>query len=352
MRVLPVPPTDGGITPRGVEDDVTLPSEEGATRTSPNVRSSPKLVDGYGRPINSLRIALTQRCNLSCIYCHHEGEVKKVKKEDELTPTEIYKICRCAKELGVRKLKLTGGEPLMRDDIVEIVKELSSISFKEISMTTNGTRLSEMAAPLKRAGLDRVNVSMDTLNEKIYKRITGGKLSDVVSGVDAAVFAGLTPVKLNIVVLRGFNDALGDIEQLMTFASRYDGDVSLQLIEPLSPPNPPTKERHDTNYSIGRLNTIEDVLARKAEKVSERSLHRRRRYYVDGVTVEVVRPMNNSVFCANCTRLRLTSDGNLRGCLLSQEPSIPIKGLEDDGILEVFKEVTRLRKPYFLVEDV
>ena len=125
--------------------------------------------DKYERPILSLRITLTNRCNLNCLYCHHDGMVRS---DDEMTPDEIYTICKIAKKLGVKKIRISGGEPLLKKDIVEIVRKIASLNFKDISMTTNGTLLEKYAKDLKDAGLDRVNVSLDTLDRKTYELIT------------------------------------------------------------------------------------------------------------------------------------------------------------------------------------
>ena len=132
-----------------------------------------KVRDNYNRPIISLRISITNRCNVDCIYCHHDGMLES---SDEMTPDEIYQVCRIAKSLGVEKIRLSGGEPLVRRDIVEIVEKINTLGFKDLSITTNGIYLEKYAQALKDAGLDRVNVSLDTLDPEIYKMITGADL--------------------------------------------------------------------------------------------------------------------------------------------------------------------------------
>ena len=160
------------------------------------------LRDSYGRPVTNLRISLTSRCNLSCIYCHAEGEKNP---DTDMSTEEIIGIMNVAAKFGIRSIKFTGGEPLIRPDILDIIQAVPKGI--ESSITTNGVLLAGMAEGLKKAGLRRVNVSLDSLNPGTYKRITGcDRLGDVLAGIDAALMAGLTPVKLNMVVLSGIND--------------------------------------------------------------------------------------------------------------------------------------------------
>lgn len=295
------------------------------------------LVDSYGRVITSLRISVTQRCNLSCFYCHHEGESDVLSKE-EMNAEDIVKVCKVANELGVSKVKITGGEPLLRKDIEHILAEMPN--FSDISMTTNGTLLGGRASELKASGLKRVNVSMDTIDKNTYSRITGGgKIKDVIKGIEDGISNELTPLKLNMVMLKGINSSWDDVENMIEFVKNFNGDVILQMIE-LMP-------RSELNGYYISLNEYEERLKNQASRVITRSMHRRRIYDINGTLVEVVRPMDNSSFCANCTRLRLTSDGRLRGCLLSRYPSIKLKEFSHQELERSFHEVARLRKPYW-----
>ncbi len=159
--------------------------------------------DKYERPILSLRITLTNRCNVNCLYCQHDGMVKS---KDEMTADEVYTICKVAKKIGVRKIRLSGGEPLLKKDIVETVEKISSLDFKDISMTTNGILLEKYAQDLKDAGLDRVNVSLDTLNRETFEFITQKDyLEDAKKGILKAVEVGLYPVKINMVLMKDIN---------------------------------------------------------------------------------------------------------------------------------------------------
>jgi len=300
------------------------------------------LVDSYGRPINSLRISLTQRCNFNCFFCHQEGEHSP---GEELTADEIEVVVSVAAELGITKVKLTGGEPLLRDDIVEIVRRIAPY-VEEVSMTTNASLLEEKACSLKEAGLRRVNVSFHTLNPDGFKEITGCSDEDLVRrGVEAALDYGLHPVKLNMVVMKGLN--ADEIPEMIGF-SRETGTV-LQLIEFQELENG-AKYYEKYHYD---LKPVEAELENEAVRVEERELHRRRVYHLgDGAQVEVVRPMHNSRFCAYCTRLRLTSDGRLKPCLMRDDNLVPFVELVRAGeprerLVEAFREAVARREPYW-----
>ncbi|RLE86995.1 MAG: GTP 3',8-cyclase MoaA, partial [Thermoprotei archaeon] len=164
------------------------------------------LKDRFKRPLLHLRITVTMACNYACIYCHREGELGS-RRPDELKPYEIYLIGKAASELGIRKFKLTGGEPLLRDDIFEIVNLLNSLQPLDLALTTNGYFLLEYAYKLREAGLRRVNVSIPSLRREVYREITGvDGLEKTLKGVEAAIDAGFNPVKINYVLLRGFNE--------------------------------------------------------------------------------------------------------------------------------------------------
>jgi cyclic pyranopterin phosphate synthase len=300
------------------------------------------LVDPYGRPINSLRISLTQRCNFNCFFCHQEGEHSP---GEEMTAEEIETAVSVAAELGITKVKLTGGEPLLRDDVVEIVRRMSPY-VEEVSMTTNASLLEEKACSLREAGLRRVNVSFHTLNPDGFKEITGCSDEDLVRrGVEAALGCNLYPVKLNMVVMEGVN--ADEIPEMIRF-SKETGTV-LQLIEFQELEN---GAEYYERYHYD-LKPVEAELEREAVSVVERELHRRRVYSLaDGSQVEVVRPMHNSRFCAYCTRLRLTSDGRLKPCLMRDDNLVPFAELMRAGeprgrLVEAFREAVARREPYW-----
>jgi len=304
------------------------------------------LSDSYGRPLLNLRVAITRRCNLYCQFCHLEGEEKPRENfAAEMTVDEIVRIVRVAVGLGISRVKLTGGEPLMRKDIVEIVKGIAAISgLTDLSMTTNGTMLASLAKELHTNGLKRVNISLPTLNGEVYSKLTGGRLEDVLEGVEAAVEVGLYPVKLNMLILRGVN---GDaVPEMVTFAT--ETGTILQLIE-LEPINV-----SDTYYSAHykSLDEYEEMLRQEAVKVETRQyMQSRHIYYLPNVTVEVVHPIENTDFCMRCTRLRVTSDGKLKPCLMRNSNLIDVltpmrNGAEDQELIELIKLANQERRPY------
>ena len=210
-------------------------------------------LDKYERPIVSLRITLTNRCNVNCLYCHHDGMVKS---RDEMTADELYTICKIAKKLGVKKIRLSGGEPLLKKDIVEIVEKIASLDFKDISMTTNGILLEKYAQDLKDAGLDRVNVSLDTLDRKTFEFITKKDyLEDAKRGIIKAVEVGLYPVKINMVIMKDINQ--NEIDDMFEFCKEHD--IVLQLIELIESENC-DDDKFSADYHY-KLDDIESELA-------------------------------------------------------------------------------------------
>ncbi|MFZ1898296.1 GTP 3',8-cyclase MoaA [Methanoregula sp.] len=289
------------------------------------------LRDSYGRPVTNLRISLTSRCNLSCIYCHAEGEKNP---DTDMSTEEIIGIMNVAAKFGIRSIKFTGGEPLIRPDILDIIQAVPKGI--ESSITTNGVLLAGMAEGLKKAGLRRVNVSLDSLNPGTYKRITGcDRLGDVLAGIDAALMAGLTPVKLNMVVLSGIND--NEIDDFLRFV-RGNRNLVLQLIELM--------HFNDCNYH-GDLRGVESMLASRSSEVLTRRMHHRKKYCLDGAEVEVVRPLHNTEFCAYCNRLRVTSDGKFKPCLLRTDNHITIRGKKGAELEALFRQAVEQREPFF-----
>jgi len=306
------------------------------------------LTDKCGRPLLNLRISITQRCNLSCDYCHKEGEeVTSCSRgtAEEMTVDEIVRIARIAVSLDIARIKLTGGEPLMRKDLCEIVKGIAAITdLKDISITTNGTMLGFQAQELHACGLRRINISLPTLNPDVYHKLTNGRIENALEGVKAAVASGLYPVKLNMVILSGVN--VDAVPEMMDFA-RQTGTI-LQLIE-LDPVNV-----DDTYFSVYHkfLDGYEEMLRQKAAKVETRRFMQNRRIYrLPDVTVEVVHPTENGEFCAHCTRLRVTSDGKLKTCLMRNDNLVDVltpmrQGASDEELKALFMRANQLREPY------
>ncbi len=274
--------------------------------------------DKFGRAIDCLRISVTQRCNLNCTYCHHEGEFKP---GPELSPLEIKEIVEAFSEMGIRKVKITGGEPLVRTDILEIVKKISDISgIEEVSMTSNGLQLENMAADLKKAGLSRINIGCDSLTSVLPKNI-----KKVKKGLAAVSDVGLDPVKINMVVLKGINE--GDIKKMIDFAREHH--VILQLIELINV----NKSYYQKHYFP--LDNVESELEKKAFQVRTRKMQTRKQYFLDGVVVEIVKP-NKEGFCLKCPKIRLTSDGRIKPCLMRQDNLTVFEN--KDSIYKAFEE--------------
>ena len=304
------------------------------------------LEDHCGRPLLNLRVAVTRQCNLRCQFCHMEGEEKLTDTSPtEMTASEIIRTAKIAVGLGISKVKLTGGEPLVRKEITEIVNGIAAIpGLTDLSMTTNGTLLAPLAEGLRANGLGRVNISLPTLNAETYSKLTGGKVEDALEGVKAAVAAGFYPVKLNMLILKCINDY--DFQEMLDFA-RETGTI-LQLIE-LEPIN-----INDGYYVANHksLEEYENMLKQKALKTEVRKYMQNRRIYdLNGVRVEVIRPIENTEFCTHCTRLRVTSDGKLKPCLMRNDNLVDIiapmrKGAADQELERLFKLANQKRQPY------
>jgi len=301
------------------------------------------ICDNYERPVLNLRVSVTQKCDKHCPYCHREGETNP---STVMTVKEIVHIVQIAISLGISRVKLTGGEPLLRKEIVEIVRGINGLEgLTDLSMTTNGTYMKGLAKDLKKAGLNRVNVSLPTLDPNVYNNLMGGDLQDAIEGVKAAVEAGLHPVKLNMLVLKNVND--GEINKLIQFAAQT-GTI-LQLIE-LEPIN--LSKKYYERYHLS-LDEIEQKLKKLASETRIRKYMQKRRVYVlPKVNVELIRPIENTEFCANCTRIRVTSDGKLKPCLMRKDNLVDIltplrNGADDKKLTEIFIEAVKKREPYY-----
>jgi cyclic pyranopterin phosphate synthase len=303
------------------------------------------LFDNWGRPTLNLRISLTQKCNLNCVYCHREGQTLS-SASVEMTTDEVVRTARIAVSLGISCIKLTGGEPLLRPDILDIVEGIAELrGLRDLSMTTNGNRLVSLAKPLRKAGLTRVNVNLPTLDEKTYEVLNNGNLREVLDGVQAAVKAELYPVKLNMLVLKGVNEK--EIPRMIAFARHTE--TILQLIE-LEPVNIDNLFYSRHFYS---LEGVEAELEKQALEVKTRGdMQNRRIYFLPKVKVEVVHPIENTEFCTHCTRLRVTSDGKLKPCLMRNDNLVDIltplrKGANDNQIKQLFIIAVKRREPYY-----
>jgi GTP 3',8-cyclase len=297
------------------------------------------LVDSVGREVTDIRISVTKRCNFGCVYCHDEGlgPVARPRSPhgEELSPPEVERIVRVAREFDLRSVKFTGGEPLVRADMEEIVAR-TVVHLDDVSLTTNGSLLEGRAEGLRNAGLKRVNVSVDSLDPTAFREIRKGSLAPVLRGVAAALDVGLKPVKLNMVV---FRPTLPHIPELIRFASRSEG-LRVQLIQFM----PELVGPKDWSVDI---DSVKQWLERRADRVLVREMHHRRIYLFNGAEVEVVDPVYNPEFCMHCHRIRVTHKGELKGCLNRNDDLIPTRGLDDAALRQAFRTVVENRIPYY-----
>ena len=304
-------------------------------------------MDLFGRRIDYLRISVTDRCNERCLYCMPEGYKGWESKPDHLTAEEIVRIVRVAAGLGFRKFRLTGGEPLVRSDVAEIVRAMTAIPGVEcIGLSTNGMKLSTLAKTLRDAGLRTVNVSLDALDPAIYHRITGGDVTRVLAGIRAAVAADFECVKLNCVLMRGVNEA--EIWPLVLFAAEHG--LPLRLIELM----PLTTTEVLTEKNFLPCGEAMQLLAQKDELIPqpERRLgHGPARYYLlrrTGALVGFIGALTNEHFCDHCNKMRLTADGKVRPCLgnhIEVDLRAALRHGADDGVLKELLESALRVKP-------
>lgn len=285
------------------------------------------MLDRCGHDITYMRISVTEKCNLRCRYCMPGDAPCDKCSGDELTAQELLSAVRAAAQLGVKKLRITGGEPLIRSDIVQLCRDMAQVpGIEELCLTTNGILLPELALPLREAGVRRVNISLDTLDTEKYRSITrGGDLKRAAAGIRAALEAGFDRVKLNTVLIGGFNDT--EVPELAALTLRYPLDVRFIELMPM------------TDGGFGREAYIpcSEVLRQlpQAESTGEDGVART--YMLPGAKgrIGLISPISDD-FCGSCTRIRLTADGKLKPCLHSPE-EFSIKGLDDDELLRCFE---------------
>lgn len=318
------------------------------------------ICDGSGRPITSLRLSVNRECNLNCFYCHKEGMLTEKRT---MSAKEMEHLVSVTASLGIQKVKMTGGELLLRPDIVEIVQRISPL-VKEVSLTTNAIKLATLAKPLKAAGLGRVNISLHTIRPETYKKICGiNQLASALAGLEAAIIAKLNPIKINMVLLKGINEE--ELPEMLRFAS--EKKAILQVIEFET-----EKERLNDKPFVDHhmdLTKIRAWLSTTGRIIGRNSLHNREKFLLDTlpsdqgseklvnpVEVELVMPMHNSVFCANCTRIRLTAGGYVKGCLFNKTNVLDVlgplrAGASDQELEEILIKVIKNRKPYWTDTD-
>jgi cyclic pyranopterin phosphate synthase len=312
------------------------------------------LVDRHGRVATDLRVSLTDRCNLRCTYCMPPEGLDWLPKMEVLTDDEIVRLVRIGVEkLGIREVRFTGGEPLLRPGLVKIVAETTALDPRpEVSLTTNAIGLTRVAPALAEAGLDRINVSLDTLDPERFKQLTHrDRLDDVLAGLAAAHAAGLTPVKVNAVLLHGINEQ--DAVPLLSFCLEHG--YQLRFIEQM-----PLDAHHA--WTRGRMVTAEDILERLSAAHAltpdseERGSAPAERWLVDGgpATVGIIASVTRS-FCGTCDRTRLTADGQVRNCLFAREESdlrtALRDGATDDELADRWRIATLSKLPGHGIDD-
>ena len=272
------------------------------------------VADPFGRTVDYLRISIADRCNERCLYCLPEGYQGWAHRSDHLTDEEILSVVRAAAGLGFRTFRLTGGEPLLRPNLPEVVRSMAATPGVEaIGLSTNGTRLAALAQPLREAGVRTVNISLDALDAAVYRRITGGDVASVLAGIRAAVDAGFERVKLNTVLWRGLNE--GELWPLVLFAAEYRLPLRFIELMPLS--------RADLLAEANFLpvtQVMEQLRARDRliPQPDHRLGHGPAKYYRlerTGALVGFIGALTNKRFCETCNRIRLTTDGKARPCL-------------------------------------
>ena len=287
------------------------------------------MIDSFGRPITYIRLSVTELCDLRCRYCMPEEGVCKLRHDQMLTEEEMVRAVQAAAKLGIEKVRVTGGEPLTKPNILSICRQVAQVpGIQEVSITTNGIRLPELAVPLREAGVRRVNISLDTLNPEKYAYITRrGVLDKALAGLDAALDAGFDRVKINAVLIGGFND--DEIPALAALTRERPVDVRFIELMPMS---------GNRDFGPESYIPVSRVLEKLPQAVPEKEEGVARLYRLPGAMgcVGLISPLSQH-FCASCNRIRLTADGKLKPCLHSAE-EISIKGLDDTAMLDRMRQ--------------
>ena len=297
------------------------------------------LTDSFGRHHRYLRISVTDRCNFRCVYCMPQDGMSWMPKNDILSYEEITRLVGVFAKMGIESIRISGGEPTIRADITQLISSLSEIEgITDLSMTTNGHTLEKMSVELAEAGLNRINLSIDTLKKDRFKKLTrGGNLDRVLRGLDKALAAGIQPIKLNAVLLRGENE--DEILDLVHFASEFNGKVQLRFIEYM-----PFESRWYQCVPAKEVQQIINVIHPMEAQTINTGLGPSRDFYLPtlGVTVGFISPLSQK-FCSSCNRLRLMADGHLRTCLAHEDtPSLRDIIRNSDNDEQVSKQIRAL----------
>jgi cyclic pyranopterin phosphate synthase len=312
------------------------------------------MVDSFGRVVRDLRVSVTDRCNFRCLYCMPEDGLPWLGAGDVLTRDELIRALRVAIGLGVETVRITGGEPTLRRDLVDVVAALAPLRV-ELSLTTNGYLMDRLAEPLRRAGLSRVNISLDSLQRDRFKRITRrDSLERVLRGIQASLEAGLTPVKINAVVVRGFND--DEVVPMAEWAR--DLGVELRFIE-FMPLDAPGEWSRDQVVPAGEILTrLDQEIGLEAPDPRGSAPAERYRYRDGRGAVGIIASVTRA-FCAQCDRVRLTADGQIRTCLFAETEydlrTVLRSGADDEAVARCYLDAVarkqwghRINQPDFV----
>ena len=313
------------------------------------------LKDSYGRVIRDLRVSLTDRCNFRCFYCLPHGEPPIAPKEQMLSYEEIEYVAAVFVSLGIEKMRLTGGEPMMRRDIETLIRKLAALkpALKDLALTTNGYFLPDRAEGLKEAGLDRITISLDSLRRETFKQMTGVDVLDrVLAGIAAAKRAGLTPIKINAVIVRGHNDE--EVADFAAFAREHDAQMRFIEFMPLDSGHDWSREDVVSGREIyARISERFPLVPVKVARGSETSVRYR---FADGAPGEIgiIAPVTEP-FCGACSRIRLTADGQIRTCLFSTVEhslrDVLRSGATRTEIVEYIEGVVMKKEPRHYIND-
>jgi cyclic pyranopterin phosphate synthase len=305
--------------------------------------------DTFGRKIEYMRISLTEKCNLRCRYCMPDTGVDIKKHDEMLTEEELLMICKVAARNGVKKFRLTGGEPLVKKNFLEICRNIKKIDgVEELCVTTNGSLLYKCASDLKAIGVDRINISLDTLDKEKFKFITRiGNLEDTLNGIKAAIDAGFKKIKINTVLIGGFND--DEVIDFVNLTKKYPIDVRFIELMPMYDSGDFKKEAFVPNKKVLDILDANNIKYKEIERLDPitgkpNDNGTAKLYKIEGAlgNIGLISPLSHS-FCATCNRVRLTADGKLKPCLHSNQ-EINIKGLSEEEMDVKFKEAI-LAKP-------
>jgi cyclic pyranopterin phosphate synthase len=314
------------------------------------------LRDSYNRPIRDLRVSLTDRCNFRCFYCLPHGEPPIAPKEQMLSYEEIDYVCEIFVGLGIEKLRLTGGEPMLRRDIETIIRKLGRLKsngLQDLALTTNGYYLPDRAQSLKDAGLDRVTISLDSLKRDVFKRMTGVDVLDkVLAGIEAAKQARLEPIKINAVIVRGHNE--DEVADFAAFAREYD--VKMRFIEFMPLDSGHEWSRADVFSGREIRERINERFPLVRVEIARGSDTSSRYRFADGAPGEIgiIAPVTEP-FCGACSRIRLTADGQIRTCLFSTVEhslrDVVRSGASREEIIEYIHSVIMKKEPRHFIND-